>query len=317
MMAGKPWTSTRDQTRILASRGLVDALEYEHYLSQVGYYRLSGYSYPLRQFAPENHIEPEHHNQNVKRRLDSFIPSARMSHVVALYEFDEQLRLALWQALSKLEIALRFDIGHIFGKEDPYLHMHLTTLWKDGGRRTRAEKFARKLANTQQRSSEEFVKHHHAAYHDQMPIWVVTEILEFGSLVNLYSLAPFEWRKTIADLYQARTDELESWLRTMNYLRNICAHHGRLWNRQLVIRPSVKYRKHDPKLGECLKRDNKIFTGLSLAAYLLEHKELTEPIAVITNVLESFPPDIPQCSLADTGTPAGWQHLALWSPYCT
>lgn len=313
---GKPWTSVNEQIQILTGRGLIDASDYKHYLSQVGYYRLSGYSYPLRSFAPTSHLDKESKNRGIKRRLDSFVPGACMSHVIALYEFDEQLRLALWQAISKLEIALRFDIGHYFGKQDPYLHMHFASLWKDGNKKFRAEKFARKLLEAQQHSSEEFVKHHHYAYGDQMPIWVATEILEFGSLVNLYSLAPFEWRKTIADRYHARTDEFESWLRTMNYLRNICAHHARLWNRKLVIRPSVKYRKQDSKLGECLHRNDRVFLSLSLAAYLLEQKNFIRQIELIASVLCRFPKSIPQCSITDIGAPENWENLTFWSRYC-
>lgn len=315
-MTGKPWTSVSQQVEILASRGLSDALVFKRYLTQVGYYRLSGYSYPLRQFVPEYQARSADQSGTYSRRLDSFVPGARMSHVIALYEFDEQLRLALWQALCKLEITLRFDIGHVFGHADPYLHLHLSRLWKSGSRRDRAEKFSKKLAKTQRRSSEEFVKHHRDVYQNRMPIWVVTEILEFGSLVNLYSLGPFEQRKQLADLYEARTDELESWLRVMNYLRNICAHHARLWNRQVVIRPSTKYRVKDHILSLCLERDDRIFASLCLAAYLLEHKGLTEQISIIANALGNFPQDVPQCSITDTGAPPDWQTLQLWSQYC-
>ena len=315
-MTGKPWTTIDEQIQILSKRGLADAPDFAQHLSQVGYYRLSGYSYPLRQYAPEEQSQTVKKNQSQRRRLDSFVPGARMRHVIALYEYDEKLRLALWQSFSKLEIALRFDIGHTFGKADPYLHMHVTKLWRNGPRRTRAEKFAKKLANTQRRSSEEFVKHHHKAYRDQMPIWVVTEILEFGSLVNLYSLAPYEQRKQVAKHYQARSDELESWLRVMNYLRNICAHHARLWNRQVVIRPSTKYRVEDSRLSPCLGRSDKIFASLSLAVYLLEHKGLTQKISELASALSDFPLDIPQCQMTDTGAPENWSELPLWVKYC-
>lgn len=315
-MTGKPWTSTSQQIEILVNRGLSDAPDFERYLTQIGYYRLSGYSYPLRQFVAGDQTQSAKQDETGSRRLDSFVPGSRMSHVIALYEFDEQLRLALWQAFCKLEIALRFDVGHIFGHADPYLHLHLSRLWKSGNKRERAEKFSKKLAETQQRSSEEFVKHHQNLYQNRMPIWVVTEILEFGSLVNLYSLGLFEQRKQMADLYEARTDELESWLRVMNYLRNICAHHARLWNRQLVIRPSTKYRVKDKMLGLCLERSDRIFAGLSLMAYLLECKGLTKEIGAISYALTNFPHDVPQCSITDTGAPPDWQNLALWSQYC-
>ncbi|MDK6907205.1 Abi family protein [Actinotignum timonense] len=304
----KPWTTFHRQIEILTDRGLTDAADYEHYLHSVGYYRLSGYWYPLRQFAT-----PDQKPQ--QQRSDIFVPGAKMRHVIDLYEFDECLRLVIWQALCKLEIALRVDIGHVFGETDPYLHMHLEELHKTGSNSKRAKDFTKKVAETQKRSHEKFVQHHHEAYSDRMPIWVITEILQFGSLANLYSLAPFEQRVKVANEYHARADDLESWLRTMNYLRNICAHHARLWNRQIVTKPSTRG-KSCKKLTQCLSRPEKLFTSLSIAVYLLECKGFVEEIRSIARVLTEFPTGIPGCSISDMGAPSDWQSTPLWAPYC-
>lgn len=309
----KPWTSVSEQTQILVSRGLEDAPDFAHYLSQVGYYRLSGYSYPLRQFASTEPGGIRNERDGERRRLDSFVSGAKMRHVISLYEFDVYLRQTLWQALSKLEVALRFDIGYTFGETDPYLHLHVRDFWNEGRKRDRAQKFSKKLEEAQKRSSEEFVRHHRRVYGNKMPIWVATEILEFGSLVNLYTLAPFEQRERVASNYGARSDELESWLRVMNYLRNICAHHARLWNRQVVIRPVTKYRRNDPELSPCLGRDDKIFASMSIAAFLLERKGLTEPISALVLALSDFPANVPQCHIGDRGVPENWKDLSLWS----
>lgn len=306
-VAGKPWASIAEQVEILVSRGLKDARDFEHYLSQVGYYRLSGYSYPMRQFTPGLESRISH------RRLDVFLPDAKMSHVVALYEFDESLRQAVWQGLSRLEIALRFDIGHTLGRHDPYLHLHVTQLWTTGPKAERARKFETKLNQTQRRSSEEFVKHHHQMYSGEMPMWVITEILEFGLLVNLYSLAPYEQRKRIASIYQCRSDELESWLRTLNYMRNLCAHHARLWNRKIVIKPAIKYRTHDQYLQPSLLSPGKPFATLAILIYLLQRKGFTDQAKAIAATLARFPALIPGCSIHDTGAPPQWQTLPLWA----
>ena len=90
LVVDKPWVSIDEQINILTRRGLLDAGDYRRELSTVGYYRLSGYSYPLRQPAPEG---------SPRRRLDRFVPGTRMHHAIELYEFDEQLRLAVWRAL--------------------------------------------------------------------------------------------------------------------------------------------------------------------------------------------------------------------------
>ena len=47
----------------------------------------------------------------------------------------------------------------------------------------------------------------------------------------LYTGLPNKQRTLIAQSYQVRNaDVFASWLRSLNYIRNICAHHSRLWN---------------------------------------------------------------------------------------
>ena len=219
LVVDKPWASIDEQINILTRRGLLDAGDYRRELSTVGYYRLSGYSYPLRQIVPSD---------SPQRRLDHFVLGARMGHVVELYEFDERLRLAVWQALCELEVCFRVDVGHVLGELDPFIHLDLERIWPSGAMHRRAVLFTQKLAQTQSRSTEDFVTHYNQTHDGRLPVWVATEILEFGQLVTLFSLAPFEQRRRIADKYLARADELESWMRTVNFVRNVCAHHARL-----------------------------------------------------------------------------------------
>lgn len=179
LVVDKPWVSIDEQINILTRRGLLDAGDYRRELSTVGYYRLSGYSYPLRQPAPEG---------SPRRRLDRFVPGTRMHHAIELYEFDEQLRLAVWRALCKLEVCLRVDVGHVLGEIDPFIHLDLERIWPSGAMHRRAVLFTQKLAQTQSRSTEDFVTHYNQTHDGRLPVWVATEILEFGQLVTLFSL---------------------------------------------------------------------------------------------------------------------------------
>lgn len=42
-------------------------------------------------------------------------------------------------------------------------------------------------------------------------------------------------------------DVLSSWLHTISYVRNLCAHHSRVWNRTLTIKPAIA-KKHKTKI---------------------------------------------------------------------
>ena len=87
MKSFKPWLSFSDQLQRLRDRGLVvenkaAALDY---LERIGYYRLSGYWYPLRQMdkAASNTL-------GKPVRADTFEPGSRFEDVVRLYVFDKK-----------------------------------------------------------------------------------------------------------------------------------------------------------------------------------------------------------------------------------
>lgn len=303
MVADKVWASLDEQVAVLIRRGLVDAASFRDELATIGYYRLGGYAYLLRQLAPKG---------AARRRLSDFVPGATMQEVVDLYHFDERLRQATWQAVSRLEICLRVDIGYVLGELDPYIHLKLAQQWPNGAMAKRAAVFESRLAQTQARSSEDFVKHYDKEHQGRLPVWVVAEILEFGQLVTLFSLAPYAQRQAIADLYGARADELESWMRTINYVRNLCAHHARLWNRHLVIRPLAKHRKNDIDLDAALSNNSKMYSALSLIAFLLRRSDFTEQITHLKDTLAGFPEGIPGVNLGQTGAKPDWQVQPIW-----
>ena len=119
MKALKPWLSFPDQLRQLQARGLQvdDSVAALDYLERVGYYRLSGYWYSLRNI---DHASSTALGRAV--RLDSFVADSRFEDVVRLYVFDKKLRLLALDALERIEMAVRVDIAHLLGKRHPGAH---------------------------------------------------------------------------------------------------------------------------------------------------------------------------------------------------
>ena len=114
----KPWQSFQDQLENLVRHGLLvgspkAALDY---LQRIGYYRLSGYWYPMRMTDKDRST-----SKNPVRSSD-FIPGSRFEDAVRLYVFDKKLRLLALDALERIEMALRVDIAHLLGKLDPLAH---------------------------------------------------------------------------------------------------------------------------------------------------------------------------------------------------
>lgn len=110
----KDWKSYKEQIAILQSRGMVidDMAEAEHCLSRIGYYRLSGYSYPFRQYDKTN-----------KKALDNFKGGTNFSDVVNLYNFDRKLRLLALDAIERIELAVQVEVAYLLGKRSVFAHL--------------------------------------------------------------------------------------------------------------------------------------------------------------------------------------------------
>lgn len=114
----KPWKSIHEQLEILRSRGLriEDDDRAKRYLTRLGYYRLSGYWYPFRQFRNVDN------GQTAELRCDDFMEGSGFGDLVKLYVFDKKLRLLAQDALERIEMALRVDVAHLLGESDALAH---------------------------------------------------------------------------------------------------------------------------------------------------------------------------------------------------
>ena len=98
----------------------------------------------------------------------------------------------------------------------------------------------RKMDDSIKESKEEFVRHYLSTYYADspgVPLWMVSEIISFGQLSKLYAGLNSDDKEAIAKQYDLSHRVFGQWLHAIIYLRNICAHHSRLWNRELEIRP--------------------------------------------------------------------------------
>lgn len=89
------------------------------------------------------------------------------------------------------------------------------------------------------RSSDAFVSHYQQKYlgFPTMPIWMMTEVISLGSLSRMYKGMEPRDKQAVAAQLNIHHRRLQDWLHVLTYVRNVCAHHSRLWNRTLAIRP--------------------------------------------------------------------------------
>ena len=233
----KSWFSFQQQLNSLKAKDMLIDNEVAalSYLERVGYYRLSGYWYPFRQFD----------DKSTNKRLSLFVDDTHFKHIVELYVFDKNLRLLALDALERIEMAVRVDIAHILGKKDPQAHEQPAKL--DGNFAKKIIRKGRNKGKTEHQlwlekhnqllyraRKEPFISHHNNSYQGVIPIWAAIEVWDFGCMSRLYAGMTYSDKATIAQKYEVSGKQLEQWLRSLNFIRNVSAHHSRLWNANIL-----------------------------------------------------------------------------------
>jgi abortive infection bacteriophage resistance protein len=246
MVYNRPWKSFASQLELLKSRGMVvtDETAAQSYLERVGYYRLSAYWYPFRVF---NLVQDAATQRIASIRTDQFEIGTQFVDAVELYLFDKKLRLLVSDALERIEIALRVDIAYVLGEYDTFAHQNQNCLHPTFSgkidRSTGKTAFAlwqEKYQSLLSRSKEDFVEHYREKHGPNLPIWVAVEILDFGAVSKLLAMMKVPDQQRIASKYGVNDWKVfSSWLRALNYLRNLAAHHSRLWNRNVIDQPKL------------------------------------------------------------------------------
>lgn len=294
----KPALPFADQVALLQQRGLViaDPLVAEQKLASISYYRLSAYWYPFRL------------RDAAGLQLSQFEPGTTFESVLALYEFDRELRLLIMDALERVEVAVRTRVTHQlgvaygpFGHEDPAnFHPQFNHVkWIAG------------LRDETTRSSDAFVGHFQANYagYPALPIWMTTELISMGSLSFLYKGMTSADKNVVAAAFQLHPKRLQDWLHVLTYVRNVCAHHSRLWNRELSIRPQVM---PEPEWqAPLMPRRDRIFCILLMLRYLLAQTGNGVAWRDACNAL-LLPIVANSRWRAAMGMPATWLHHPFW-----
>jgi abortive infection bacteriophage resistance protein len=226
-------------------------------LSHISYYRLSAYWHPHRKRDGSGVV------------LDDFISNASFEEVLARYEFDRKLRLLILDAIERIEVSLRTQITyHLAHQYGAYGHTFSTNFHPQFKHQEWLKELEQKEAV---RSQEEFIRHFKDAYEGfpRLPVWMATEVMSFGLLSKLFKGLASNDQKAIAKIYAIHPKALADWLHVLTYVRNICAHHGRLWNRKLAIRPSLKGLGKDWMSPQPLDND-KLFIVILIMNQLLK-----------------------------------------------
>jgi abortive infection bacteriophage resistance protein len=289
-----------EQIERLQERGLVinEADNAPHFLAHISYYRLGEYWFSL-QSDKENHI---------------FKPNAQFKDAILLYSFDAELRILLFDVIEKIEISLRTKlIYHLSLEFDPWWFQNFNLF-------TDSRALVKSLAHLEEeleRTKEQYIKSHFKKHKDDLrfpPSWKSLEQTSFGTLSKLYGNLKntINSKDVIAKEYGAVNHTyLPSWLQSIAQIRNYCAHHSRLWNKNLPGNPKLL---SNPPLGWISdvpqQQDfNKLYIHLCLMKYLLN---TIHPENSFTTKLQDLFDRYPNVDPNALGMKPNWNKEKLW-----
>lgn len=317
----KPYLTVAAQVELLRGRGMriSDTAKVESCLHRIGYYRLSGYAYPFR----HRELFQNADGSQAERIFENFRPNTEFSTVMELYVFDKKLRLLFLDAIERIEVALRVEVALLLGKygalsyRDATFFNRFFTTPDAISREAPHQKFLTKLDEAFFRSKDEFAIHFAATYSSKPPIWMSIEVWDFGCLATILSGMKDSDLNEFSALYALpKRRYLTSWSQSINFVRNICAHHGRLWNRPIVQQPASPGHG-DLLFLEHLSDDEHAKRRLYAVAAIIQYfMRIVHPSSTWSKRLMehlSTLPKSPHLSARHMGFPNGWEELALWT----
>ncbi len=303
MHYNKPSLDITGQIKLLESRGLVfrDKENAAHYLSNISYYRMRAYTYPY-----QNNADPNH----------PFVPHPKTKQTVSFediindYNFDRKLKLIVFDAIEKVEIALRTQMIYQYALEfggywfEDATHFQKPTLHAND---------LTQIDKQLKRSREAFIKHYKDKYQSpaRPPAWMTLEVLDFGTLSKMFrNLQRSDSKKGISAHFGIDLRILENWFHNFSVARNICAHHSRLWNRDMTGIPTnpknVKYNWVRPDF-EINK--SKIYFTLCALKYILN---IISPGNDFKSKIKELLTAYPNISLRAMAFDPNWEHSPVW-----
>lgn len=297
MNFSKPALTIPTQITALKDKGLVinDETYAKKCLSNISYYRLRAYTYPF-----QNNTDTQH----------PFVVQISFEQIIELYNFDHKLRLLIFDAIEKIEIAFRTQIIYqwaiVHGSHwqiNSYLYRNPVIF----------AQHISALENEIKRSNETFLTHYAHKYSSptEPPSWMSLEVTSMGLLsqmfLNLKKGAP---KSNVARHFGLNdVSLLENWMHCFSNIRNICAHHGRLWNRRLTTHITFPTNPMHPFVSNLKVYPYKLYPSLCAMVYVTN---IVAPECDFKSKIKDLMNDCPLKQEHEMGFPQDWRKDEFW-----
>ena len=283
----QPSMSVDEQVENLKSLGLIinDEVYAKRILNDISYFRLIK-AYSL----------------GVKLKNGKYNEGVTFEQIVDLYLFNANFRQITFSEIERIEVNVRCRIANYFADtygvlgykesanfvDEEYYNAFLTDIKEEIGRNSKAP----------------FVRNFRENYEGgDLPIYALVEIFSFGTLSKFYKNMKNVDKKAVAKSFEIGYTYLESWLESISYVRNICAHYGRLYNAKLSKTPML-YKEY-MQAGIV---NNRIFGVLLCMKHILKNDtHWNQYVEQVGQLIEKYE----RVDVKTMGFPENWKKLLV------
>ena len=139
---------------------------------------------------------------------------------------------------------------------------------------------------------------------------MAVQLLDWGALQTLFSMLPRGVQDAIVAGVGISASEMNSWLNALRVMRNISAHHNRLFHRVFPSKPAFPQAAETSEFIGNAGPNNRAFYLLTLTQYFLDRFQIGDK-TVLPSVLAEFP-SMQHIDISSMGAPMNWESLELW-----
>lgn len=237
---------------------------------------------------------------NLKSKNGCYNKQTAFKEIVDLYLFNSNFRQLIFPEIEKVEINVRCRLANFFAEQYGVLGY------------LQAENFSNENYHAQfledikeevrRNSKAPFVRNFKENYEGgNLPIYALVEVFSFGTLSKFYKNMLNKDKKAIAKTFGVGYTYFESWLESISYVRNICAHYGRIYNAKLSKTPILYKEYTQVGIG-----NNRIYGVLLCLKYLLKDDDHWN---LFVDKIELLFDKYPCVQISTMGFPENWKVL--------
>jgi abortive infection bacteriophage resistance protein len=237
-----------------------------------------------------------------KGKNSNYNSDVTFEQIVELYLFNANFRQITFAQIEKIEINCRCRISNYFAETYGVLG------YVDSNNFADSEYHKIFLADIEEEiirnSKAPFVRNFRENYEGgQLPIYALVEVFSFGTLSKFFKNMKNPDKKAVAKTFGIGYTYLESWLESISYVRNICAHYGRLYNAKLSKTPLLYKEYSEAGIG-----NNRMFGILLCMKHILKNDSHWN---LYVQDIETLIDKYEKVDIQTMGFPKNWKELLL------